>query len=475
MPRRKSLTRRFLQHLLLISFARSVLTLVGRGRAWDEWDERKLVEPAQRRSFKRRFVQTASFSALFFAGLAISAGAGNGVRSLLDDGGTTPAVGGASGPSGPTGVTAVESDTPQKSVLSAEPAAQPAREAVAQAAPSRPVAAATTPSARTAVATAQPSHTTLLTGVPASQETKRTAIVSTHTARPVRTVRSRPHASHKRNTPKQHTTPKPAPPLDPEVHSFSASTVWLNRAAPDPTPPAARLKLLFARELVTYSRQAHVDWALVLATLRAEGNNGRSPAGSVALRSLALRLSTLSAHATPWAAALSYSSNASLADRVVALRHYYRAVGLPSLVHGLLSQKRDLQDRVLHDSRLHIYSGGRQDVAAGRVDARVLATMLYLAETFHEVTVSCLVSGHRLYARPGVVSAHIYGRAVDVAALNNVPIAGHQQPGGITEQAVRSVLMLPGGMLPAQVISLLGLGGPSFPLANHYDHIHIGF
>ena len=24
-------------------------------------------------------------------------------------------------------------------------------------------------------------------------------------------------------------------------------------------------------------------------------------------------------------------------------------------------------------------------------------------------------------------------------------------------------------------ISLLGLGGPSFPLANHYDHIHIGY
>jgi hypothetical protein len=25
------------------------------------------------------------------------------------------------------------------------------------------------------------------------------------------------------------------------------------------------------------------------------------------------------------------------------------------------------------------------------------------------------------------------------------------------------------------VISLLGLGGPSFPMANHDDHIHAGF
>jgi hypothetical protein len=28
---------------------------------------------------------------------------------------------------------------------------------------------------------------------------------------------------------------------------------------------------------------------------------------------------------------------------------------------------------------------------------------------------------------------------------------------------------------PKQIISLLGLGGPSFPLADHYDHIHVGY
>ena len=252
--------------------------------------------------------------------------------------------------------------------------------------------------------------------------------------------------------------------------------MWLNRAAPDPTPPAARLKLSFARQLVAYSRAAHVDWALVLATLRAEGRNDRAPASaSEPARARVQALEHIGGRANPWAAALAYSSDTSLADRVVALRNYYRAVGLASLVNGLLSQKADLQDRVLHDQRLSIYPGGRQDVAKGRVDVRVLAVMLYLADTYHQVTVSCLISGHRLYARPGVVSAHIYGRAVDVAALNGVSIFGHQQPGGITEQAVRDLLMLPGGMLPAQVISLLGMGGPSFALANHADHIHVGY
>ena len=70
MPRRNSLTRRFLHHLLLISLARSVLTLLGRGRAWDEWDERgEEPQPEPKRNHKRRFAHTLSFSLLFFAGL----------------------------------------------------------------------------------------------------------------------------------------------------------------------------------------------------------------------------------------------------------------------------------------------------------------------------------------------------------------------------------------------------------------------
>ena len=112
MPRRKSLTRRLIQHLLLISLARTILTAIGRGRAWDEWDERKLqTEPAEPRKHARRFVQTLSFCAIFCAGLALSAGAGNGVYQLLEDG-STPAATGATGASGPSGATGVAGKTP---------------------------------------------------------------------------------------------------------------------------------------------------------------------------------------------------------------------------------------------------------------------------------------------------------------------------------------------------------------------------
>jgi hypothetical protein len=106
---------------------------------------------------------------------------------------------------------------------------------------------------------------------------------------------------------------------------------------------------------------------------------------------------------------------------------------------------------------------------------RVLAVISYLADTFGGVEVSSLVSGHREFARPGVVSAHVYGRAVDVAALGTTPIVGHQEPGGVTEQAVRALLLLPAEMQPKQVISLLGLGGRSLALADHANHIHVGY
>ena len=74
-----------------------------------------------------------------------------------------------------------------------------------------------------------------------------------------------------------------------------------------------------------------------------------------------------------------------------------------------------------------------------------------------------------------MISAHVYGLAVDIAALNGKTIYGNQEPGGLTERAVRNILRLPVTLQPRQVISLLGLGGSSFPMADHADHIHVGY
>ena len=154
MPRRKSLTRRLIQHLLLISLARTILTAIGLGRAWDEWDERKLqTEPAEPRKHARRFVQTFSLCAIFCAGLALSAGAGNGVYQLLEDG-STPAATGATGASGPSGATGVAGKTPAAQgvvrVVQAEP----------QAAPARPTVEPTRVTAKAATAVSRPVSST---------------------------------------------------------------------------------------------------------------------------------------------------------------------------------------------------------------------------------------------------------------------------------------------------------------------------
>jgi uncharacterized membrane protein YgcG len=265
-------------------------------------------------------------------------------------------------------------------------------------------------------------------------------------------------------------------PQDPEATDVNMlATVWLHRTLPDPTPPAKRLAPAFARLLTAEARGAKLHWSLLLGVLRAQGHDGRFPARAGDLHRLATQLVALGGRNNGWSAALALSGRTAFADQAEALARYDRAAGLGALVTGLEAAKPALERRVLTDSRLVIYPGGRGDVQAGRVDVRVLVMLEYMAEAYHEVTVSCLVSGHRLYARPGVVSAHVYGLAADISALHNTPIAGNQEQGGLTEHAVRDLLFLPSEMQPQQVISLIGLGGPSFALADHYDHIHVGY
>ena len=267
---------------------------------------------------------------------------------------------------------------------------------------------------------------------------------------------------------------KPAPP--PEIEGPpSAATIWLNSQLPDPTPPALRLSAKFASNLKETAKASGLDWATVLGILRARGATGHNPASRTTLRKLAVRLASSGPAKGDWARIVSYSGDTSFADRATALAEYDRAVGLKALVKGLEAAKKSIATRLLSDRNVSIYEGGRNDIVQNKVDVRVLAVIAYLRESFGQVTVSSLVSDHRLYARPGVISAHVSGHAVDIAGLGDTPIQGHQEPGGMTERAVREILFLPTEVMPRQVISLLGLGGPSFPMADHYNHIHIGF
>jgi hypothetical protein len=267
------------------------------------------------------------------------------------------------------------------------------------------------------------------------------------------------------------------------------------------TPPLPKLKTIdheLALRVSTIASEAHVHWALLAAIARVESRLGAAK-GPIAgrklptvptdqadqLRALAAFLSdhganrNLSAKSTHDALKAYFGSDKT-ARRVGALAAFYGALGLGRMQHGIGWHGTQLRKRVLHDSRLHIYAGGRADIRGRRVDPRVLITMEYLANATGSVRVSSLVSGHRLFTASGGVSAHVYGRAVDITAVGGVRIKHHQGPGSVTERTVRLLLLLPQRMRPRQVVSLMDVDGPtgnhgSFALPDHTDRIQIGY
>src|SRR6266511_4203679 len=151
------------------------------------------------------------------------------------------------------------------------------------------------------------------------------------------------------------------------------------------TPPAKRLAPGFARELRQVAAAAGVQWWIVLAVVRARGGDGAVPAGSLPLERLADRLTLLHADIHPRRAVLGLSKgDRTFTDQVMALARYDRAVGLRALVRGLESAKPRLERRILRDERIDIYAGGRADIAAHRVNVRILVLIRYLRVTFRQ-------------------------------------------------------------------------------------------
>jgi hypothetical protein len=149
----------------------------------------------------------------------------------------------------------------------------------------------------------------------------------------------------------------------------------------------------------------------------------------------------------------------------------------PSIGQILLMGKDALAQRVLADPRVQIYDCGRRDVQTGQIDRRVLATLEFLAASGFKPTVSSLRCGHSFMTASGNVSEHSSGNAVDIAAVNGIPILGHQGTGSITELVIQRLLTLQGTMKPHQIISLMTFQGAdnTMSLPDHADHIHVGF
>jgi hypothetical protein len=155
---------------------------------------------------------------------------------------------------------------------------------------------------------------------------------------------------------------------------------------------------------------------------------------------------------------------------------FTEASGTNNVTQDLLMPKTQLERKVLADPRLSIYSCGRNDIRTGQIDQRILAAMEYLADNNFDLTITSLKCGHSTLTTSGNVSEHSTGDAMDIAVINGVPVANHQGPGTLADALIKSLLQLQGTMQPHQVISLEDLPGPvSFAMADHWDHVHVGY
>jgi murein DD-endopeptidase MepM/ murein hydrolase activator NlpD len=150
----------------------------------------------------------------------------------------------------------------------------------------------------------------------------------------------------------------------------------------------------------------------------------------------------------------------------------------PTVGQVLLESQQQLEPQVLRDSGIRLGRCAREDVQEGRVDKRVLAMLEYLSVSGLRPSVSGLACAPATPAAATAnVSAGATAKAVNITAVNGIPIAGHQGPGSIADETVRKLLMLQGVSRPQQVVSTMSYPGAAAAVASPSasDAIHVAF
>jgi hypothetical protein len=149
----------------------------------------------------------------------------------------------------------------------------------------------------------------------------------------------------------------------------------------------------------------------------------------------------------------------------------------PSVGQVLLMSKQQLTTRVLTDPHVRIYNCGRRDIEAGTIDRRILAVIEFLSASGLDPTVSGLACDASPHGRTGVDAAGATGESVDISAINDIPILGHQGAGSITQITIRRLLTLQGSMAPDDIVSDTPFKGQSNTLAlpDHTNRIQVTY
>ncbi|HEX4436595.1 MAG TPA: lytic murein transglycosylase [Solirubrobacteraceae bacterium] len=142
-----------------------------------------------------------------------------------------------------------------------------------------------------------------------------------------------------------------------------------------------------------------------------------------------------------------------------------------------LLSKSQLERTILSDPGVTVTGCSRQDIASGVVDYRVLALLAFLSRSGLKPTVGALRCGQSQYTASGALSPHYRGDAVDITAINDVPLARHQGPGTITDLTIRALLTLPGEFVPHEILSLMHYPASASTRAesSHWNKIELVF
>jgi hypothetical protein len=131
----------------------------------------------------------------------------------------------------------------------------------------------------------------------------------------------------------------------------------------------------------------------------------------------------------------------------------------PSAGQALLESKGQLERQVRADHGIRLASCERRVIADGRADRRVLAALEFLSASGFKPTVSSRSCVQAAVPGSPVSGAGAAQDAVDISAIDDIPIAGQTGSSSLAGDAVRKLASLQGVMKPLQVTNATRSGG----------------
>jgi hypothetical protein len=127
---------------------------------------------------------------------------------------------------------------------------------------------------------------------------------------------------------------------------------------------------------------------------------------------------------------------------------------------------------LLRNPKVLLDTDGVADIKAGRIDPRIIAVLTAISHT-HSLTVSAMCSDHPKFTSGGSVSNHYFGRGVDIAVVDGVPVSSASVR---AREVADGLSSLDSSYRPDEVGSPWAISRPGyFTDAANQQKIHIAF